>query len=375
MDVKTISVTHVDFVKKKIGSFAKTSEGYLKGSGAIAKVGVLKYTLTDGTTINELVPEETLFEPQSLETVHLKPITNMHPQEKRVDCNNAKEKKIGWVGEQTKKIDSYLVANMLITDADAINAVNLGRQELSPGYTCDLVMQPGEYNGVKYDAVQTNRRYNHVAMCDRARGGDDLRINLDSEFDGYETNVNDKIFNRKETFIMALFKIDGVDYEICPQAVNFITKLEENLKSKVDECDKTAALLDAAKQKITDLEKRDTTAEIATGVKNRIALLNSAAKILDKEQFSKTDSMSDSEIKKMVILKKSPAADLKEKSEVYINARYDAIEEELSFNTNAIGSQREAATPKNDGSLPVDIVEKSRLDAEDRIKTAYKNLK
>ena len=40
------------------------------------------------------------------------------------------------------------------------------------GYKVDLLLQSGTTdNGERYDAVQLRRRYNHLAICDRARGG------------------------------------------------------------------------------------------------------------------------------------------------------------------------------------------------------------
>lgn len=42
-------------------------------------------------------------------------------------------------------------------------------------------MEPGEWNGEPYDAIQTNIRVNHLALVAVARAGDDARLNMDSQ--------------------------------------------------------------------------------------------------------------------------------------------------------------------------------------------------
>ena len=42
---------------------------------------------------------------------------------------------------------------------------------MSLGYNLDLIEEPGEWNGEKYDAIQTNIRINHLAIVDKARAG------------------------------------------------------------------------------------------------------------------------------------------------------------------------------------------------------------
>lgn len=42
-------------------------------------------------------------------------------------------------------------------------------------------MEPGEWNGEPYDAIQTHIRVNHLALVAVARAGDDARLNMDSQ--------------------------------------------------------------------------------------------------------------------------------------------------------------------------------------------------
>lgn len=184
--MKKITVQRVDFVNKKIGSIKRTDEGYLSGSAAVAKVGVLTYYLKDGSTRRELVTEETLFNEDSMSSLKMKPITNQHPQSKLVNSRTVKEHKVGFTGENIKRDGEYLTTPVVITDNDAIESVDGGTQELSPGYKCEILIQKGTTDdGKEYDAIQMKRTYNHVAICDKARGGSDLRLNLD-RCDGME---------------------------------------------------------------------------------------------------------------------------------------------------------------------------------------------
>ncbi len=43
-----------------------------------------------------------------------------------------------------------------------------GWKELSVGYLVDTIEEPGEYNGERYDAIQTNIRVNHLAVVPEA---------------------------------------------------------------------------------------------------------------------------------------------------------------------------------------------------------------
>ena len=197
---EVVEVNRVDFMSRPIGQVRKTDEGYLQGDAAIAKVGILTYAKTDGSYVNELVTDDTLFEIDSMKSLQMNPITNAHPKETVLDSKTVKRRKVGFTGETVKQDEDFLTSSVLITDDDAIQSVTEGRQELSPGYACKLLLQPGVFQGTKYDAIQLERRYNHVALCDKARGGKDLRLNLDSveRCDGFEIEKFDAVLTTQK---------------------------------------------------------------------------------------------------------------------------------------------------------------------------------
>jgi uncharacterized protein len=53
--------------------------GYLRIDGVVAHVGILEYMDDDGTIIREFVPEETLFDEESLKSLAGAPVTLQHP--------------------------------------------------------------------------------------------------------------------------------------------------------------------------------------------------------------------------------------------------------------------------------------------------------
>ena len=153
--------------------------GYLRIDGVVAHVGILEYMDDDGTVIREFVPEETLFDEASLQSLAGAPVTLQHPPV-MVTPSNYKEYSQGSVNGMPKRDGDNLVASMLVIGNEALHAVEYdGVSELSPGYSVDLDETPGEWQGQKYDRVQRNRRYNHQAIVDAARGGSVCSLRFD----------------------------------------------------------------------------------------------------------------------------------------------------------------------------------------------------
>ena len=151
--------------------------GYLRVDGVAAKAGVLTYLLPDGTIRREYVPAETLFNADSLAGLAGVPVTIEHPG--IVTAETAAQYSKGSVSGEPKADGNNLKVGIVLTNADAIQSVQSGKRQLSPGYKAELDYTPGEYEGVKYDAVQTRRVYNHLAVVQSARGGPECRLNLD----------------------------------------------------------------------------------------------------------------------------------------------------------------------------------------------------
>lgn len=152
--------------------------GFLRIDGVAAHVGILEYMDDDGTTIREFVPEETLFDPASLASLAGAPVTLQHPPEMVTPINYSRYSQ-GSVNGSPLRNDDNLGVSMSVIGNDALHAVESGVNELSPGYSVDLDETPGEWNGQPYDRIQRNRRYNHLAIVDEARGGSVCSLRFD----------------------------------------------------------------------------------------------------------------------------------------------------------------------------------------------------
>jgi len=360
MEKIVVSGMRFDYLPDMARKVKRTDEGYLSGYAAIARTGIMTYRLADGTTRREYVPPETLFNGDSMETLKLKPITDAHPPEKILDASTVKRRHIGTVGESVKQDDNYLVAPIVIMDGEAIKGIEGGRQQLSPGYHCELELKPGEYNGERYDAIQVKRVYNHVAIVDNARGGPDLKLHLD----GIDNGINLDGFEQTETpnpqkrsgRMLKKITLDGIEYEASPEVALRLDRLEKELagsKAAIDgvkaEAETLKAECDTLKMQLDEANARDIQAEARAIAAARTKLEREAVKYLSKEQAEKLDSMTDAEIRNAVILRAFPKAEaqIKDASDAYISARYDSAVEMLdSVDADAIARQREAVNAK-----------------------------
>lgn len=153
--------------------------GYLQIDGIAAHVGILEYMNDDGTIVREFVPEETLFEEASLRSLAGAPVTLHHP-DVLVTPMNYSDYSQGGVNGMPRREDDNLGVSLSVIGNKALHAVEYdGVSELSPGYSVDLDETPGEWQGQKYDRVQRNRRYNHLAIVDAARGGSVCSLRFD----------------------------------------------------------------------------------------------------------------------------------------------------------------------------------------------------
>lgn len=165
-----------------------TPEGYLLCRGAaLARTGVMRYLAEDvdpeimeGSTSREALlyrDDGEVFDPQAMASFEGKPFTLDHPEDD-VDPENWQELARGVV-MNVRRGDGFesdlLLADILITDAEAIEAVEKGLVELSCGYDSRLEkIRPGV-------GRQTHIRGNHVALVERGRAGGRCRINDKTE--------------------------------------------------------------------------------------------------------------------------------------------------------------------------------------------------
>lgn len=370
----------------KMDKAERTPQGFLRVPAYLTRTGVFTYIMADGRKLRELRHPDDVFNPESLKTLSAIPLTNDHPK-KLVTPESAKKDMIGWVGDDIKIDSIYLQATVTIADAKAIDDVESGKQELSCGYTADLVTEKGVYNGELYDCRQTNIVYNHVSLVSKGRAGSNVRLHLDA--DG-ASEFNEDSTNNDEEKKMPKFKIGDMEYECTPEMKDALDKWAKKNQEEMDGLKKQMsdmmpkADMDKMKGKCDALEAENTSlktkldaapsdeAKINEKVKARVELITQAAKILKPEV--KTDTMSDLEIKKAVVKEKFPKMDLDKKSEDYVQGIYDQAVLEADADKAAQDElNKKAKAAKNDSKdEPVSSEAKRKqamLDAQDAWKT------
>ena len=360
--------------------FERTTEGFLKGRAIVTCCGVFTYKRADGTLQRELRLPEEVFAPATLESLKLKPVTLNHPTE-LVTPENADMLQVGslgdnpsstnqeynWEGKATdwkKLTDGLNVAvDMIITKKDAIDAVINGKQGLSMGYTCDIEMaEPGStWCGVEYDYIQRNIKYNHCAIVDAGRAGDNAKIEL--RVDSADAVLEDKLVTKDGgTKMLKKINLDGIDYEAEESVIIALNTEKKRADDAVAELSKFKE--DSAKELSVITAERDTQKERADKAEEDLAKAKAEAldstkldeavnarielyKNAEKAGVEVKNDMKDADIKKAVIAKVFPKANLDGKDSAYIDARYDATVEMLAERADSNSRQVLADTPNN----------------------------
>jgi hypothetical protein len=335
-----------------------TDEGYLKATPVITKVGVFPYQMPDGTIRKEFRPPQEVLKHDSLETLKLLPATNGHPLVKLINSKTAKKYTVGHFGENVTH-DGFKVKNsVVVTDSEAVAAIQDGKKQISMGYTADIVDEPGVWNGQRYDSVQKNIVYNHGAFVHRGRMGADASIKLD---EGDAIQTDEQIINQpnnKEDKVMPennlkSVVLDGIEYNAAPEVINALNKagksaaeFETKSKELQVKLDEVTAKFDSLKQKHEELETRDVEKEVISAAKNRISLLTSVKEVFNDEELKAVEDLSEREIKEAVLKKViKNKISLDEKSLDYINARFDAEIEKIG--DTKFANQRKAVHSDN----------------------------
>jgi hypothetical protein len=157
----------------------------VKGNN-ISKVGVFPYSggqlgypeLEPDKIYMVYRPEESLSEPETIESFKLLPLTDEHEMLGSEDGTMPAEQKgvHGVIGEDVYFEAPYLKANLKIFSEKLKNLINEGKKELSIGYRCLYEKISGVYNGDSYDFIQREIRGNHLALVSEGRSGPDVSV-------------------------------------------------------------------------------------------------------------------------------------------------------------------------------------------------------
>ena len=286
-----------------------TDEGYLKVWCKAARVGTQLYTRGDGTQVREYRPEEEVAKPESLASFGMKAVTMGHPPV-LLDAENTKVHQIGHAGSQVRFSDGFVEVALVITDKAAIERIQRGdSQEVSAGYRVDFDPTPGVTPaGESYDGVQRNIRVNHIAVVPRGRAGRDVRLILDS-CDRNDAVAWEENPSNSPVSSMARITLDGLDLELPADTAGVVQSFvkesdrakaelmkkldsqEEQIQAVVTENEEALGRLDAALERIEELEKqlaeanaeRSDAEQINQAVNTRLACLDKFSPLLPED--------------------------------------------------------------------------------------------
>jgi len=198
------------------------------------------------------------------------------------------------------------------------------------GYRSEIEWRDGTTDdGQHYDAIQTKIRNNHIALVDRARAGHGARIQ-----DRHAT-----VPHHQEGITMPVTRtvvVDGLSIVTSEQGAQVIDKLQQQIAdaetSRTELEDAHKAALDA---KDAELAKKDgeldaakkqvmTDEQLDAAVKERADLLAKAKTVHDDDYAGKSPA----DIRKAAVAAVLGDEAIKDKSEAYVEARFDVLAEQ-----------------------------------------------
>lgn len=215
----------------------------------IARAMVQMYRKADGSTDREAKLPTEILSDATVASANNKPVTDNHPHG-LVNTSNSKELMKGLTDSKAHVEGDMLFNDITITDPDLIKEITQGgKRELSIGFQTEVVPESGEYNGVKYDAVQKNIRINHVAVVNRGRAGHTVRLLGDSA-----EAVDPEEGNEMESKDTRVVRVDGADITVLASDVDKVTKLDADNSAKQKRIDELTKQIQALTQERDQLK-------------------------------------------------------------------------------------------------------------------------
>ena len=319
-------------------------DGALIADVRIARTGIQLYRGSELGVKQDVVkvyrPGSEVFSEDTLRSAAHRPVTNDHPPE-LVDAGNWKKYAVGNTADEVSAEGISIRVPLMVSDAATIKDIENGKRELSAGYTCELDWTSGKTpGGESYDAIQKNIRLNHVAIVDAGRAGPDFRIG-DGATKWGESPIHPAP-QKEKTMDVRNVVVDGLSVSTTDQGAQAIEKLvKERGDAQKALSDANTSHHAALAAKDGDLAKKDAEIDSLKGaaitsdaidvlVEARSALIGDA-KLLFADV--KTTSKSNLDIKRDVVTHVFGADAAKDKSDAYVEARFDLAVEDVKKGT------------------------------------------
>ena len=337
-----------------IQNYTFTDEGYLRVKARIARTGIQSYTDANGGVRLEYRPEEEVAATEALDSFREKCVTKEHPPV-LLDALNTKDYAVGFTSADVSYSDGFVESTLTVTDKETIDSIMRGDvREVSCGYRVDYSPEPGiTSDGQHYDGIQRNIRGNHVAIVNRARGGAQVRLMLDSA----DAAVED-LLSSTGVKMTANIAFDGVSYEADAALAAAIAAEREDakgsyadmkrqyedamaqaekLKSEMDamekemkgKCDSAEGRADALAEQVEELSAELAAAKeinLDSMVEERVALIEKAKPVLDAAYAFAGKTAREVMVDSIKAVR-GDELDLSEKSDDYVQAMFDTLAE------------------------------------------------
>lgn len=237
-----------------VGRLAKaeiTGSGGARVPAIVSRAGVLKYFTEDGKEVLELRPDDEVFHADSLASLEHATVTVSHHG--AIDSGNWRKHSVGFVATAGKRSADLVSAPLVVQHGETLARVDSGElSECSSGYGCRIDETPGvdPVHG-RYDRIQRDIRYNHVALLPAGQGRAGARVSL--RLDSSGNQVTGGTVAQQENTQMLKYTLDGVQFETgTPQ---FIQALDKHLEANAAELANVRADAEAVKlQAATDVK-------------------------------------------------------------------------------------------------------------------------
>lgn len=332
----------------RLGKTKRTPQGGIEVSATLTRVGILTYRNPDGSERREYRPPEEVFSAQSLETLKHAPVSNLHPfgpeGQELITPGNFRDFSVGHLSGDPRQDGDFVAGDLIVQDHNTISLVEKGeRNEVSCGYVCSYDPTPGKTpGGERYDGIQRNIVYNHVALVPRGRAGREVALRLDS--DGNQLGPD-----RAEKTYMKIEIIEGTEYEVGTpahtkakaEAAQARADAEDSLKTALAERDQFKAELDRTKAEYAN--------RFDDAVKERVDLIK-----LAERKGAKIEG-SNQEIRASILTKLSPSLKFDSGDDVYVKAALDVAMSQgnLAEAAKAAISQESPKEARADGREPM----------------------
>ncbi len=172
-DQHLATVRRFDVGGELLRAVRRANDGVLLAEGIPVREGVLIYRMAGGGERRELVTRQAVLD--TARTLPRAALTLEHPAEGFVNADSYQRLGVGDVdGEALVEEDAqggFARVKVAVRRRDALDAVEGGVHELSPGYEVTLDETPGTHPVFgRYDASQIGRSCNHLALVQKGRG-------------------------------------------------------------------------------------------------------------------------------------------------------------------------------------------------------------